>query len=66
MFGGLLPVCARLGVEGADKASNFCGIPFEQSLSVDNLFVFILLFEYFQVPPVRQTRVLNYGIYGAS
>ena len=43
----------------------FCGIPLEQSLSVDNLFVFILLFEYFQVPPVRQTRVLNYGIYGA-
>lgn len=53
-------------VEGADKASEyFAGYLLEQSLSVDNLFVFILLFEYFQVPPVRQTRVLNYGIYGA-
>ena len=43
----------------------FAGYLLEQSLSVDNLFVFILLFEYFQVPLIRQTRVLNYGIYGA-
>ena len=67
MFGGLLPVWrGHRVVEGADKASEyFAGYLLEQSLSVDNLFVFILLFEYFQVPPVRQTRVLNYGIYGA-
>lgn len=58
---------AAIGVsQGADKASEyFAGYLLEQSLSVDNLFVFVLLFEYFQVPPARQTRVLNYGIYGA-
>ena len=37
----------------------------EQSLSVDNLFVFLLLFNYFKVPVRHQNRVLSYGIYGA-
>ena len=43
----------------------FAGYLVEQSLSVDNLFVFLLLFEYFQVPLRSQDRVLNWGIYGA-
>jgi TerC family integral membrane protein len=43
----------------------FAGYIVEQSLSVDNLFVFLLLFEYFQVPIQYQDRVLNWGIYGA-
>ena len=43
----------------------FAGYLVEQSLSVDNLFVFLLLFEYFQVPLAYQDRVLNWGIYGA-
>jgi TerC family integral membrane protein len=52
--------------QGADKASEyFAGYLLEQSLSVDNLFVFVLVFEYFKVPQERQTRVLNYGIFGA-
>lgn len=37
----------------------------EYSLSVDNLFVFLLLFSYFKVPRVSQTRVLSFGILGA-
>lgn len=37
----------------------------EQSLSVDNLFVFVLLFDYFKVPAAYQMRVLNWGIIGA-
>ena len=37
----------------------------EQSLSVDNLFVFIMLFDYFRVPREFQGRVLNWGILGA-
>ena len=37
----------------------------EQSLSVDNLFVFILLFEYFKVPAALQARALKWGIVGA-
>ncbi|CAL9106023.1 unnamed protein product [Musa textilis] len=37
----------------------------EQSLSVDNLFVFVLVFKYFRVPVKFQNRVLSYGIAGA-
>ena len=43
----------------------FAGYLVEQSLSVDNLFVFLLLFEYFRVPQKYQDRVLNWGIFGA-
>lgn len=43
----------------------FAGYIVEQSLSVDNLFVFLLLFDYFQVPLPYQNCVLNYGIAGA-
>ena len=37
----------------------------EQSLSVDNLFVFLMLFNYFKVPLEHQGRVLTWGILGA-
>ena len=37
----------------------------EKSLSVDNLFVFAVLFGYFAVPPQYQHRVLFWGIFGA-
>ncbi|KAK3137649.1 hypothetical protein QOZ80_5BG0455160 [Eleusine coracana subsp. coracana] len=51
---------------GADKASEyFAGYLLEQSLSVDNLFVFVLVFKYFKVPKEYQSRVLSYGIAGA-
>jgi TerC family integral membrane protein len=43
----------------------FAGYLVEQSLSVDNLFVFLMLFQYFKVPLQYQDRVLNWGIYGA-
>eukprot|EP00591_Stephanopyxis_turris_P008064 CAMPEP_0195530914 /NCGR_PEP_ID=MMETSP0794_2-20130614/34038_1 /TAXON_ID=515487 /ORGANISM="Stephanopyxis turris, Strain CCMP 815" /LENGTH=336 /DNA_ID=CAMNT_0040662535 /DNA_START=13 /DNA_END=1023 /DNA_ORIENTATION=+ len=43
----------------------FAGYIVEQSLSVDNLFVFLLLFDYFKVPLENQSRVLNWGIIGA-
>jgi TerC family integral membrane protein len=43
----------------------FAGYLVEQSLSIDNLFVFIMLFDYFRVPMELQTRVLNWGIVGA-
>lgn len=52
--------------DGAEKASEyFAGYLLEQSLSVDNLFVFVLVFKYFQVPKEYQNRVLSYGIAGA-
>ncbi len=37
----------------------------EKSLSIDNIFVFILIFEYFHVPRVYQHKVLFWGIIGA-
>ncbi len=41
------------------------GYLIEESLSVDNLFVFLLIFRYFKVPPEQQHRVLFWGIIGA-
>jgi len=37
----------------------------EYSLSVDNIFVFVLIFAYFRVPPLAQHRALVWGIIGA-
>ncbi|KAL7617435.1 hypothetical protein Lser_V15G02118 [Lactuca serriola] len=52
--------------DGVGKASEFfAGYLLEQSLSVDNLFVFVLIFKYFKVPLPYQNRVLSYGISGA-
>ena len=51
---------------GAQKALEFTtGYLIEYSLSVDNIFVFALLFSYFAVPPKFQHRVLFWGILGA-
>jgi tellurite resistance protein TerC len=51
---------------GAGKALEFVtGYLIEESLSVDNLFVFILLFQYFKVPPEQERTVLFWGIIGA-
>jgi len=41
------------------------GYVIEKSLSVDNIFVFVLIFSYFRVPAKYQHRVLFYGIVGA-
>jgi tellurite resistance protein TerC len=41
------------------------GYIIEYSLSVDNIFVFVLIFNYFRVPPRSQHRVLVWGIVGA-
>jgi len=41
------------------------GYVIELSLSVDNLFVFLLIFRYFRVPAVHQHKVLFWGILGA-
>ena len=41
------------------------GYVVEKSLAVDNIFVFLLLFNYFQVPREAQARVLSFGVLGA-
>ncbi len=59
------------GVLMADRAGHaraleyFTGYLVELSLSADNVFVFLLLFTYFRVPPQHQHRVLFWGILGA-
>lgn len=41
------------------------GYIIEESLSVDNMFVFLMIFNYFSVPQTLQRRVLSYGVIGA-
>jgi tellurite resistance protein TerC len=41
------------------------GYVIEESLSIDNIFVIVLIFEFFRVPKICQHRVLFYGIVGA-
>ena len=43
----------------------FTGYLVEKSLSIDNIFVFLLIFNYFQVPQTYQHKVLFWGIVGA-
>ena len=43
----------------------FTGYLIEQSLSIDNMFVFVMIFSYFAVPAELQRRVLLYGVLGA-
>jgi tellurite resistance protein TerC len=51
---------------GREPALEFLtGYLVEKSLSVDNLFVFLLIFSYFRVPAQYQHQVLFWGIFGA-
>ena len=51
---------------GEEKAFEFfTGYLIEKSLSVDNIFVIILIFSYFNVPAAYQRKVLFWGIMGA-
>lgn len=51
---------------GAQKGLEFfTGYVIEKSLSVDNVFVFALLFSYFAVPQLYQHKVLFWGVLGA-
>jgi len=51
---------------GSDKALEFLtGYLIEKALSVDNIFVFVVIFSYFSVPAELQHRVLFWGVLGA-
>jgi len=62
---------AAAGFDSAAAAANELSLQFltgyivEKSLSVDNIFVFVVVFGYFSIPPQYQHRVLFYGILGA-
>ncbi|HET8651804.1 MAG TPA: TerC family protein [Gaiellaceae bacterium] len=52
--------------QGREPAGEYlAGFLIEKSLSIDNLFVFALIFGYFAVPPAYQRRALFWGIVGA-
>ncbi|MGQ0827058.1 MAG: TerC family protein [Bacteroidota bacterium] len=51
---------------GKEKAIEFLtGYIIEKSLSIDNIFIFIIIFSYFSVPAEYQHKVLFWGIFGA-
>jgi tellurite resistance protein TerC len=60
-FGGV--VFALYGSEAA--LTYYTAYALEKSLSVDNIFVFVLIFAELQIPPTEQRRVLYWGVLGA-
>ncbi|MGH8334743.1 MAG: TerC family protein [Pseudomonas sp.] len=68
-FAGLLRwyLTGEFGPEIAQRKmlESLTGYLIEQSLSIDNMFVFVMIFGYFAVPPELQRRVLLYGVLGA-
>lgn len=57
----------RIGPDAAHEAGLefLTGYLMEKALAVDNMFVFLLIFAHFAVPPAQQQRALIYGIIGA-
>jgi len=61
---------ARMGITPEQAAKNvalefLAGYLVEESLSVDNMFVFVVVFNFFAIPRKYQHRILFYGILGA-
>lgn len=69
MFWVSLALIFNIGIYhfmGSQKALQFLtGYLIEESLSIDNVFVFMLIFSYFKVPPKYQHKILFWGILGA-
>ncbi len=73
VFATVLWVLASLGLGGwvwyrlhAEAALQYvAGYAMEEALSVDNLFVFLLLFRIFKIPEGKQGKVLFWGVAGA-
>lgn len=60
-----LSATAGPDVASARAMEFLAGYVIEKSLSVDNIFVFLLIFGHFSVPPQYQRKVLLYGVLGA-
>lgn len=64
-----LAIMFNIGIylwSGEQKALEFLtGYVMEKALSVDNLFVFLMIFSYFHVPSIYQHKILFWGILGA-
>lgn len=55
----------QLGLANQKAMEFFAGYLLEESLSIDNVFVFIIIFRFFSVKPEYQHKILFYGILGA-
>ena len=64
-LGGTSADLAAREAANAKSLEYLTGYLIEKALAVDNIFVFLMLFTYFQVPPAYQKRVLMIGILGA-
>ena len=66
-FGAALALGAILVpfYQPAGSIQYLSGYAIEEALSIDNLFVFLLLFRLFRIPEARQPRVLFWGVLGA-
>lgn len=70
IFWILLAILTGVGIallepRGWDVAMEYyAGYAIEKALSVDNLFVFLMLFSHFKIESANQRRILNYGIIG--
>ena len=68
IFWVLIAIVFNIGVYiklGEQRAIEFfTGYLIEEFLRIDNLFVFLILFNYFKIPPHHQRKVLNWGIAG--
>lgn len=69
LFWVLMAAIFDLGIlyfQGSQKALEFAGgYVIEQSLSIDNIFLFLMIFTSFNIGPKNQNRILSYGIFGA-
>ncbi|MCC6572411.1 MAG: TerC family protein [Planctomycetes bacterium] len=69
IFGICMWFAPQIGVGegfGPEKAKlYFLGYVIEKALSVDNLFVFVVLFTFFKIPSQHQHRLLFWGVFGA-
>jgi tellurite resistance protein TerC len=64
VFAGV--IYAMTPVKPGEKVMAYiAGYLLEKSLSVDNLFVFVMIFQSFKIPPSQQPEVLKWGIIGA-
>lgn len=69
VFWVLVALCFAAGIyffRGPDQSLTFLtAYLIEKMLSVDNLFVFLVIFQYFSIQPLYQPRILHWGILGA-
>jgi tellurite resistance protein TerC len=64
-LGALFAIFIFISYGASDAGDYLSGFLIEKSLSLDNLFVFAILFSFFQIPEAERQRVLVLGIVGA-